>query len=266
MADAQQQAPPTEASRGTPAPSGPPPVPGGAKGLTSHALELGTAALQSFAPLSKVCEHVCAFHAYAHDATRQLRAHHYCTHLTEEVRQCVIYDSDKAGARLIGVEYIISRRLFEELPEEEKKYWHSHVYEVLSGQLVAPRVPLVAANRDAEKLIDTYGKTWHFWQVDLGHALPLGPPQLMMSFTADGQLDPAMLIQRDTDLGTDTAAARASRAHMAERAPEPHPAADHPYRTGQAWQAEMARTAFKPAAPVPQHPLQMEGPEVLKIV
>lgn len=30
------------------------------------------------------------------------------------------------GARLIGVEYIISERLFRELPQDEKKYWHSH--------------------------------------------------------------------------------------------------------------------------------------------
>jgi hypothetical protein len=29
-----------------------------------------------------------------------------------------------------GVEYISSRRLYEGLPEEEKKFWHSHVYEV----------------------------------------------------------------------------------------------------------------------------------------
>lgn len=31
-----------------------------------------------------------------------------------------------SGARLIGIEYIITERLFRELPEEEKKYWHSH--------------------------------------------------------------------------------------------------------------------------------------------
>lgn len=29
-----------------------------------------------------------------------------------------------------GVEYIISRRLYEGLPEYEKRFWHSHVYEV----------------------------------------------------------------------------------------------------------------------------------------
>lgn len=60
----------------------------------------------------------------------QVEAHHYCSHLNEEVRQCIIYDSADNNARLIGIEYIISRRLFEALPEEEKKLWHSHQYEV----------------------------------------------------------------------------------------------------------------------------------------
>lgn len=60
----------------------------------------------------------------------QVEAHHYCTHLNKEVRQCIIFDKDDQHARLIGIEYIISRRLFEQLPEEEKKYWHSHQYEV----------------------------------------------------------------------------------------------------------------------------------------
>lgn len=62
--------------------------------------------------------------------TLQVEAHHYCSHLNEEVRQCIIYDSANNNARLIGIEYIISRRLFESLPEEEKKLWHSHSYEV----------------------------------------------------------------------------------------------------------------------------------------
>jgi len=47
----------------------------------------------------------------------------------------------------------------------------------------------------------------------------------MMSFTADGQLDPALLQQRDEALSTDTTATRESRAHMAAGAPSPHPAA-----------------------------------------
>jgi len=36
----------------------------------------------------------------------------------------VIYDSDEPGARLIGIEYVVSEGVFVALPEEEKKYWH----------------------------------------------------------------------------------------------------------------------------------------------
>lgn len=36
----------------------------------------------------------------------------------------VIYDSDKADARLIGIEYVVNEEVFVALPEEEKKYWH----------------------------------------------------------------------------------------------------------------------------------------------
>lgn len=46
------------------------------------------------------------------------------------MRQCIIYDSNKSDAKLIGIEYIISRKLFDTLPMEERKYWHSHEFEV----------------------------------------------------------------------------------------------------------------------------------------
>src|SRR4029077_18667597 len=119
-------------------------------------------------------------------------AEHYCSHLSDEVLQCVLYDSNKRGARLIGVEYIVSAKIFDSLPAEEKKLWHSHNYEVKSGELIAPDMS-EAAEKDLMKvLIGTYGKTWHFWQVDRGDKLPLGIPQLMMGFTADGQAKQAL--------------------------------------------------------------------------
>jgi hypothetical protein len=44
----------------------------------------------------------------------------------DNVRACVqlIFDSNEENARLIGVEYVVSERLFKGLPEEEKKLWH----------------------------------------------------------------------------------------------------------------------------------------------
>lgn len=50
-----------------------------------------------------------------------MEAHHYVTVLNEDVMQAVIYDGNTKNARLMGVEYIISERLFKTLPPEEKK-------------------------------------------------------------------------------------------------------------------------------------------------
>ena len=50
--------------------------------------------------------------------------------------------SDAPNARLIGIEYIISPRLFEKLPDDEKRYWHSHKHEIESGSLVVSAVQM----------------------------------------------------------------------------------------------------------------------------
>jgi len=103
---------------------------------------------------------------------------------------------------------MVSPRLFETLDPEEQKLWHSHVYEVKSGMLFMPKplgVPetvwLTAETKAMEEIMTLYGKTFHFWEIDKGDKLPLGNvvgkyvfmvigmPKLMMSFTADGQVD-----------------------------------------------------------------------------
>jgi len=133
-----------------------------------------------------------------------LRVDHYCSHLNADVFQCVIYDSAGKNARLIGVEYIISEALFNQLPETEKKLWHSHRYEVMSGQLTAPGLSDAAEKELMQEFVSTYGKTWNLWQVDRGDPLPLGLPKLMMGFTADGQADPSLVAKRDRDLHVDS--------------------------------------------------------------
>ena len=40
-----------------------------------------------------------------------MEAHHFCTHISKDFHQCVIYDSDKPEARLIGIEYIVSEKV-----------------------------------------------------------------------------------------------------------------------------------------------------------
>src|SRR5699024_11940139 len=72
------------------------------------------------------------------DVCSSYLASRFCIHLRHDLHQCVIFDSNRPDARLIGIEYIISEERFRTLDEEEQQLWHSHHYEVKSGMLVAP--------------------------------------------------------------------------------------------------------------------------------
>lgn len=181
----------------------------------TQALEIGAALLQSKPPIQALNAYLNGFHFYNGNMKAQMEAHHYCSILNEEITQCVIYDGNVKDAKIMGVEYIISENLFKGLPAQEKALWHSHVHEVKSGQLVAPGIPKLAENELMKKMITTYGKTWHTWHTDLQKELPLGIPQLMMSFTGDGQVDPKMTAERDERLKIDSKEERKNRADIA---------------------------------------------------
>lgn len=203
-----------------------PPVPGEPTHKTTALLEKGTAAVQSFGPVNKIHQHLCAFHFYAHDMTRQVEAHHFCGCQNEEMRQCLIYDSPEPNARLIGLEYIVSESLFLTLPDEEKRLWHSHEYEVKSGVLFMPGVPGPVQRLDLEKVCKTYGKVFHFWQVDRGDTLPLGLPQVMMSLTRDGQIYEELARDCEKRYGMSFEKEREDRAYMTGPVHGIHPLAN----------------------------------------
>ena len=189
-------------------------APGADETARTKALDAGAALLQDRPPIEAINAYLDGFHFYNGRMGIQMEAHHYCAVLNEDVIQCTIYDGNVRDAKLMGVEYIISGTLFGRLPDKEKALWHSHVHEVKSGQLVAPGIPELAEHALMEKLVGTYGKTWHTWHTDLDKDLPRGVPQLMMGFTADGQSDPAMVAARDRRLGVDSADKRARRADI----------------------------------------------------
>jgi len=188
--------------------------PGADESAGLQTLETGAALLQSRPPIAAINAYLDGFHFYSGNMKGQMEAHHYCSILNEELIQCVIYDGNVRDARITGVEYIISARLFAKLPANEKSMWHSHVHEVKSGQLIAPGIPEVAEHELMERLVGTYGKTIHTWHTDLQKELPVGIPQLMMGFTADGQIDPSMVAARDQRFGIHTADRKKSRADI----------------------------------------------------
>ena len=190
-------------------------APGGRESATTQALEAGADLLQDKEPLDGFNAYLDGFHFAHGDLRMQMEAHHYCGHLNEDVIQCVLFDGNGSQAKLAGVEYIVSKALFDSLPAEEKRLWHGHAYEVSSGQLIAPGIPDVAEHELMEKIAGTYGKTWHTWHTDAGAVLPLGNPRLMMGFTADGQVDAALVAARDRRFGISTAAKREQRKDIA---------------------------------------------------
>ncbi len=179
--------------------------------LKHRVLDVAAGAMQRKYPLDAMSTFLNGFHFYADDMGRQVEACHFCIHLQHDLHQCVIFDSNKPSARLIGIEYIISADRFRALPDDEKRLWHSHHYEVKSGALVAPGIPELAERAYFKDLVTTYGKTFHNWQVDK-HDFPYGIPQLMMGFTADGQIDQQMSDDRDRRYGLSTSKRRQQRA------------------------------------------------------
>ena len=189
-------------------------APGEDRSAKTAALEAGADLLQSKAPLRALNAYLDGFHFYSGNMQGQMEAHHYCGHLNEDVIQCVIFDGNDEKAKVMGVEYIVSAKLFAQLPAEEKHLWHSHVHEVKSGQLIAPGIPEVAEHELMEKLVSTYGKTWHTWHTDQHHDLPVGTPQLMMGFTADGQIHEQLVTDRDQRFDVSSAKKREDRADL----------------------------------------------------
>lgn len=60
--------------------------------------------MKNFEPVNRICAHLNAFHAYAHDPKRDaVETNHYCAHLNDDVRQCILYDSPVQPARIIGI-------------------------------------------------------------------------------------------------------------------------------------------------------------------
>jgi hypothetical protein len=186
-------------------------APGAEKSGKDKALEAAADLIQDKGPLKAFNVYLDGFHFYNGNIHAQMEAHHYVQQLNDDVYQAIIFDGNGRDAKIMGVEYIVTEKLFKTLPEEEKKLWHSHHYEVKSGTLIAPGVPDEAEYELMEKLVNTYGKTIHTWHTDQQRSLPIGAPMIMMGFTKEGQLNPQLLAERDKRFKMSTAKKKEQR-------------------------------------------------------
>ncbi|KAL8248253.1 hypothetical protein R6Q59_005121 [Mikania micrantha] len=213
--------------------------------------------LQTLKPIKQMSQHACTFAVYGHDMSRQIETHHYITRLNQDFLQSVVYDSNDPSANLIGVEYIVSDRLFDTLPSDEQKLWHSHDHEVTSGLWVNPGVPEMIQRTELENIAHSYGKFWCSWQVDRGDRLPLGAPALMMSpqMVNMGVINPEMVHLRDNKFKISTDELRKSRANIPSSKPGNARVADYWMHTGKCFAIDIEHEEMKlMEAPGPQFP------------
>jgi hypothetical protein len=209
--------------------------------LKHRVLDVAAGAMQPKYPLNAMSTYLNGFHMYADEMGRQVEATHFCIHLRHDLHQCVIFDRNAPDARLIGIEYIISEERFRDLPDDEKRLWHSHHHEIKSGILVAPGIPDLAEHAYFSDLVTTYGKTFHTWQYDRDD-FPYGIPQLMMGLTEDEQVNESLVHDRDRRLGISTPHKRQNRAGI----PTPHvvPGANS-WESGRTVQTRLEEMDFK---------------------
>ncbi|MGQ3684298.1 MAG: OBAP family protein [Candidatus Loosdrechtia sp.] len=174
-------------------------------------------------PVKDIHLYLCAFHIAKTNPNLQIEAHHYCSmrNLTisgGDIHQCIIYDSKDAPAKLLGIEYIISDETYQKLPEQEKKYWHPHAYEIISGQLIVPDLPDMG-DKALEGFMTSWGKTFHTWP-DPNTEIPMGEPLLMWSAGADGQISKELIDKRDKQFGISTDELRERRKMYGYQVPD----------------------------------------------
>jgi hypothetical protein len=194
-------------------------APGADRTTKTAALESAANLIQAKAPVEKIAMYLDGFHVAKDDPMIQMEAHHYCNQTNEDFAQCVLFDGNTAEARMTGVEYIISEKLYDTLPADERAYWHPHNYEILSGQLRMPGLPDAAEREALKTKVNSYGKTWHTWMSGMParnpDPLPFGPAKLQWSFNRDGEANPAMIEARDRRMHLDSTKARHDRQDLA---------------------------------------------------
>ena len=178
-------------------------------GVGAKGLQHDTRMTENWTPVDNMHLYLCAFHVAKENPGFQIPAHHYCSPVGKDLHQCVVFDSRGPNAKLLGVEYITSDELYQSLSADEKKYWHPHAYEIVSGQLLAPDMPDLG-DEAFKGFITSWGKTWHTWR-DPATPLPVGPPLLMWSANGDGQIDSKLIDDRDKDFGISTKEIRERR-------------------------------------------------------
>lgn len=114
-----------------------------------------------------------------HDPKLQIPVHHHCKGYDDGTFVCLMFhtgtgDQDKP----IGFEYVITADQYNELPKEEKKYWHYHATEFPRAEVSLPDLTKEETKKLMPVLNETYGKVVYFQKPD--DKFPIGEPYILV--------------------------------------------------------------------------------------
>lgn len=114
-----------------------------------------------------------------HDPLLQVVVHHHCKAYDDGTLVCLMFHTGmKDQDKPMGFEYIIPTAMYNELPEEEKRYWHYHKTEVPRAKATFPDLTADESEKLLPAVNETYGKVVYFKKPH--DKLPLGEPYIVI--------------------------------------------------------------------------------------
>lgn len=107
----------------------------------------------------------------------EMIAHHYCKPTSGGLTECLLFDSDRPDARVVGVETIVGAPTYAKFTDAEKAMWHYHKTEI---PLVDAKLPDLSAEEAAKvvaSIATTYGKIYLLYDPAV-QTLPTGKPSV----------------------------------------------------------------------------------------
>lgn len=91
--------------------------------------------------------------------------HHYCKAVSNELLECLIYESTEPNALLKQVEYFVAKSVSRpNVPLETwNKFYHDHAAEIATGRVQVLDRPPDEAKKIAEAAAQTDGIVFHLW-------------------------------------------------------------------------------------------------------
>jgi len=115
---------------------------------------------------------------HIHDPDLQTIVHHHCKAYDDGTLLCLMFHTGmKDQDKPMGFEYIITTEQFNQLPEEEKGYWHYHLEEIPRAHATFPDLTGEEAAKILPAVNETYGKVFYFKKPH--DKMPLGEPYIL---------------------------------------------------------------------------------------